>query len=554
MRLSFICLLLLTPILCSAQRAPVFPEWQEASLGAALRDPMAKGGALDFMARNGAPEKLWPELGKILATKLVDPDRTTSAKQVAVAFGNAKAVQEAALALARSGARAYIPEVRQHIPDFLKYGFDEEFFEALTVFQDRESLPTIEHYLEDNPGNASMLAAVESWHEYGLAMSMLKAMRAGCFLPKQRTYCSPFIGQEIRIVNALAPAAGQRFLNEARSRKASAIDKQLARAVASPAPAEPRSAEEALQLDPDLKHVLTITFVGDSGNPKYSDAVLKAIREEYTGRHPEWLWRLSKLLISAKRLGIKIDRSWVFEAAGRSDFLDVQFTQTFGPFPLEERLRAVASVLQSRGEGLSTLYLESGVDEVNRIRPYLEWNDQGHMDLAVSAQLSAKDAHRLLRELESLFSATITEIQSLGKVADQESLGQEGNLTSLAAILADRMEQAVRRGENIWVTGDIVDLTRTSELLSKGGFEKEASSVIRVRDEVYSRAEYLKAVLAALGTIAIWSVSWAFLLSLYPHSRTIRTVFLSPSVLRRIWSAGFVDVALLRSRGFGAAS
>jgi hypothetical protein len=86
------------------------------------------------------------------------------------------------------------------------------------------------------------------------------------------------------------------------------------------------------------------------------------------------------------------------------------------------------------------------------------------------------------------------------------------------------------------------------ERLQDAGYEKEASSVMRVRDDLSAGSKSAKpAVLTFLSTCAVWVGTWIMVLLLYPRYKAVRLAFLSPSILRRIWGLGFVDFVLLQS-------
>src|ERR1035438_7819994 len=151
MRIGITSLILLrAELLCAAEAPLVLPSWQDDALKAAFQDPMARFDALVFMSRKGAPKGLWAELAKIVATDLTSAGRATDYAPADSVFDRSRQVQKAAVALALSGAQQYLPAIRDRLPDIRSAGTGdlEDLMEALAIYQDGDSLPSLETFLQ----------------------------------------------------------------------------------------------------------------------------------------------------------------------------------------------------------------------------------------------------------------------------------------------------------------------------------------------------------------------------------------------------------------------
>jgi hypothetical protein len=563
--------LLAVNVLRAAGTQPDLAPWQEEALSAALQDPLARSGSLFLVWQKGAPRSVWPVLARIIATTPMENPKDAKGNEAVARLlvRHAEDLEEASVALARSGAIEYLPTIRKRVHDLLAVpGRNQQLMLALVLFQDRDSLPAIETYLERNGAFPDeVLKAIRTWKEPRLAIAMLKHMRTNCLVGKTRSrpgepYCSQSIGEEIQVVQEIAAEPARQFVAEAKARNPASLDDMLIRALNSPpkpkSVPESRTVAEFVARDPHLALRETLELVGNSGETQYSGIVRDAIQAEL--KQSKYATRLASLLVAARKLGMEVDHSEVIEAERRSGFLEPEFVRVFGPFRIEECLPVFYGLFESGSfEPLWELYLNAGVQQVLRIRPYLisnvGKNDARPLRLDVPASLSFETAPRLRQDLTSLFDATLDwaarqtpsdREQSYEQRVFESYRTRHEDPINISAMLADRLEQTVRTGERFWGSDDLLELTRIENLLKKGGYDKEASSVRRVRDDVYARSTYVKSAGGVAAIMGFWLLSWIVALTLYPHSKTVRAILFSPSVLRRIWAAGFVDAAIIR--------
>ena len=557
----FVFLSLVAPVAFYGQIETPMPQWQQGAISKGLRDPLTKRSMLELLSEHvTAPESSWTQLAAGLEVALPPwPPKLKSPREIDRRYQEAIAVRMeaetdqslAALVLARAKARKYLPAIREASKTVLSERISglasKRFAEALILLKDDQSIQFLASYLAHSYPPLEILPAIRAWKRPELAIALAQYLQTQCLTSSPKSARCPYgVSEELDIIQDLAGKEESRFLADAR-RNPAVIDPEFSD-VLKKTGHKPIHSEIPTSEDSALNDSETIEWVRRSGDSSYKPLILREIEKERIKQTRPF--RLNLLVITAYRYGFNPDRALIQEAARRAGLLDEEFAASFGPFPLEDRLPLLNGLLTTdRGAfEIAYLYMECGSAEVDRIRPFLNSvSSRDRLSLIVPAGLDSEQAHSLIHELGKLLEATPANLQ-MREESEQEksSFEEDSNLAHLEALLADRIEQAIRVGRHFWVPGDLPALQHLSDLLKQRGFDKEAGSVTLVRDAVFTQASYLKAILTATAFAGMWSLAWILILTLYPHSRTVRNVFFSPSVLRRIWSAGFVDVLLLR--------